>query len=293
MDADGIRPDSLRKTCARLKARRATFRVLYIVPVGQNPTGCTMTLERKKALYAVAQEFDLIILEDDPYYFLQLPPFERSSSVGSGEGSEPCPALQELVPGVDKTKLIPSFLSLDTDGRVLRLESFSKLMAPGFRVGIICGPPRFVERFETLSQVTSWSISGVTQAVLFAVLQRWGDDGFAEHVKGLQATYTHRRDALMKAMDRHLGSTGLASWAVPAAGMFVWMKVEGLRDSQSLIDTMLEQAKVVMVPGSGFSPTILRSTTSVCIADFAITHIKFPLKVACSGRDAEMLFVRS
>jgi kynurenine/2-aminoadipate aminotransferase len=92
--------------------------------------------------------------------------------------------------------------------------------------------------------------------VLHAVLHDWGDAGFEMHVQSLQATYFERRDALVQAMKKHL--TGLASFEVPSAGMFVWMKVEGLLqdgiDSSALIDSMMEEALVVMVPGHGFSP---------------------------------------
>jgi aromatic amino acid aminotransferase I len=119
-----------------------------------------MPLTRKRALYAVAQKHDLIILEDDPYYFLQLAPYGTATATDQGAGDSTAIRTAgnstAMQPGTDTTKLTPSFLSIDEDGRVIRLDSFSKLMAPGFRVGIITGPARFMERYEIFAQISSW-----------------------------------------------------------------------------------------------------------------------------------------
>lgn len=102
--------------------------LLYTVPSGQNPTGATQLLERRKEVYRVSQKHDLYIIEDEPYYFLQMQPY-----TGKGSADPPPPAtVKEFL-----DTLIPTFVSLDVDGRVMRMDSFSKVIAPGTRVGWI------------------------------------------------------------------------------------------------------------------------------------------------------------
>ena len=99
--------------------------MLYTVPVGGNPTGVSQTLERKKEIYEIARQHNLLILEDDPYYYLQF-----------GEK-------------------IPSYLSMDVDGRVLRFDSMSKILSSGLRVGWATGPVELINVMNLVTQVSS------------------------------------------------------------------------------------------------------------------------------------------
>lgn len=103
--------------------------LVYTVPTGQNPTGATQSLQRRRDIYRVAQKHNLYILEDDPYYFIQMQ-FATTKSTTT-ESHEEVGISQEVF----IASLVPSFLRLDTDGRVFRMDSFSKIIAPGSRVG--------------------------------------------------------------------------------------------------------------------------------------------------------------
>ncbi|DBB01726.1 TPA: hypothetical protein ACH3X1_000351 [Trebouxia sp. C0004] len=125
MDNQGICPRYLRKVLEERAVTGQVPRVLYTVPTGQNPTGIVTPLGRKREVYGLCQEFGITIIEDDAYYYLQYP------------------SLQGAVPGLQQ--LVPSYLSIDTDSRVVRLDSWSKVLAPGLRLGWVTGHPDVVD----------------------------------------------------------------------------------------------------------------------------------------------------
>lgn len=243
MDENGILPESLDEVCTSKASAGTKAKMLYIVPTGQNPTGSTMPLKRRRRVYEICRKHDLIIIEDDPYFFLQMNPYRRELAEGTTRGD---------VGADEKIERTPSFLSIDTDGRVIRLDSFSKTIAPGFRLGYVTGPSVFVEKLDQMNQVTTWSSSGIAQTVLAALLDGWGESGFESHVRSLRRTYEIRRNALLDAMEKNLRGT-IASWSPPSAGMFVWIRFNGVRDTRDCVDLILK-AKVVMIPGGSFQP---------------------------------------
>lgn len=127
-DAEGVKPDVLDKILTEWPSastgKGKKPKVLYTIPCGGNPTGVTASLERKKKVYAVCQKHDLLIFEDDPYYYLQF-----------------------------QSPRVPSYFSLDTDGRVLRFDSMSKILSSGLRIGWVTGPPALVERIDLHTMV--------------------------------------------------------------------------------------------------------------------------------------------
>ena len=220
-DAHGLIPSALQKRLADLKHSPRKPKVLYTIPTGSNPTGGSMSLERKREVYRLAQEHNLIILEDDPYYYLQFGP--RSQSL----------------------------LSMDTDGRVLRFDSFSKIISSGLRLGWATGPAPLIERLNLHMQATSLHPSGISQVVLLAILENLKHDGFLTHTGSVSAFYKKRMEAFQAAAQKHL--TGLAEWNTPSAGMFCWIKLLGIEDSFSLIQEKAVKEKVLLVPGSSFA----------------------------------------
>lgn len=216
---------------------RAKPRVLYIIPTGQNPGGATLTTERKKEIYKIACRHDLIILEDDPYNFLSY-------------GSAPAPPVGR---DADFTRPVaPSFFSLDTEGRVLRFDSFSKVLSSGLRLGTVTGPKAFVERMDLVSQAAALHTSGVSQMMVSKLLTHWGASGWSEHVRKVSLFYARRRDVFLAAVERHL--SGLVDYTVPTAGMFVYFHLRGVADAKRLIETKARDARVLLVPGQSFSP---------------------------------------
>ena len=130
-DSDGMKPSSLRSVLSRWKPQHNYSdlpKFLYINPTGANPTGTVLPLERRKEILQLCSDYNLLLLEDDPYYYLQ---FE------------------------EKEKRPPSFFSLDKEGRVIRFDSFSKILSSGIRLGFVTGPKPLIERIVLHMQVRS------------------------------------------------------------------------------------------------------------------------------------------
>ncbi|KAF2723299.1 PLP-dependent transferase [Polychaeton citri CBS 116435] len=220
MDESGMRADALDDVLSNwdeaVRGGPKPF-LLYTVPTGQNPSGATQSLERRKEIYKVAQKHDLIILEDEPYYFLQMEPY-----TGLNAPDAPPPASYN-----DFLKsLVPSFLSLDVDGRVFRMDSFSKVVAPGSRVGWITASQQLIERYRTHADVSTQGPSGVSQLMLFKLLdEHWGHGGYLDWLIHIRMEYTARRNVMLEACDRYLPKE-IVSWVPPMAGMFHWMKID-------------------------------------------------------------------
>ncbi|CDS03913.1 hypothetical protein LRAMOSA06868 [Lichtheimia ramosa] len=230
-DAEGIVPESLDQILADWpnsnpsgKKDQPRPQVLYTVPVGGNPTGVSSSLERKKKTYAIAQKYDLIIVEDDPYYYLQ---FDENRT--------------------------PSYLSMDVDGRILRLDSMSKILSSGIRIGWATGPKTLIERMNMHTMVTNLQPAGVPQLMAYGLLEKWGHDGFLQHTRSVANFYREKRDLFVECLDRHL--KGLAEWVVPDSGMFVWIRLLcGIDDSYNLILQKAVKKNVLAVPGVAFMP---------------------------------------
>lgn len=214
MDDDGLLPESMDKIMSSWDPVARSARkphVLYTVPTGGNPTGATMSLERRRAVYAVCQKHDIFIIEDEPYYFIQMPPYaDRGATKGQ---PEPVDSFVE--------NLIPSFLSLDLDGRVLRMDSFSKVLVPGSRLGWITASAQVVEAYIRHAEVANQGPSGISQLLLWKLLdETWGHEGYLQWLSKLRDNYTQRRNTLLDACDSFLPKE-VVSWSPPVAGMFV------------------------------------------------------------------------
>ncbi|KAJ2357006.1 Aromatic/aminoadipate aminotransferase 1, partial [Coemansia sp. RSA 2611] len=182
---------------------------------------------------------------DDPYYFLQFGP------IPAGQGAD------ATIDEIRQQPLVPSLLSLDTDGRVIRLDSFSKILAPNLRCGWITAPAYMQDRFQILNESTILQPSGLTQGVISRLLNdTWGIEGWNEHLCTLRTAYAARRNLFVKLVSKHLA--GLATFTVPTSGMFLWMKIDlgpAAADPTAmprLLDAM-KKCGVMMAPGMPFS----------------------------------------
>ncbi|KAH8891239.1 PLP-dependent transferase [Thozetella sp. PMI_491] len=216
MDKDGLLPEDLDQVLSNWDLSRSPKPfLLYTIPTGHNPTGITQPAERRKRVYEVAEKHDVYIVEDDPYYLLQL------GSCG--------PQTNGTAPSSDHftqfSQLPPSYLSLDTSGRVLRLDSTSKIIAPGLRCGWMTGSSEIVQKIISHHEVSVVSPSGVSQIMLYKLLdETWGHDGFAAWLENLSGRYRERRDKLLEACEMHLPMS-VCSVEAPTAGMFVWVNI--------------------------------------------------------------------
>ncbi|KAL8693806.1 MAG: hypothetical protein Q9218_001454, partial [Villophora microphyllina] len=206
--------------------------LLYTVPTGQNPTGATQSLQRRRDLYACAQKHDIYIIEDEPYYFLQMQPYTGPNNPDSRYVSNPITGARDrrTAPPASHDEfiyaLVPSLLNMDTDGRVMRLDSFSKVIAPGMRVGWITASAQIVLRYIRHSETSTQNPSGVSQLVLYKLLEdTWGHSGYFDWLIWMRMEYTRKRDNLLNACEMYLPGE-IASWKMTEAGMFHWVKVE-------------------------------------------------------------------
>lgn len=227
MDADGLLPDALDKVVSSWDtAQSSKPHVLYTVPTGQNPTGCTQPLDRRKAIYEVAEKHDLIIIEDDPYYFLQMPPYHHSDGTSGTRGCNGQTTEDETSIEAFHSRHIPSFLSLDTSGRVVRLDSAAKILAPGLRAGWVTASSQIIDKFLAYQEISTVSVSGPSQLMLWHLLdESWGHNGFLSWLMYLSQEYQWRRNVVLDACNLYLPKE-ILQWVPPASGMFLWIEMD-------------------------------------------------------------------
>lgn len=211
--------------------------LMYTVTMGQNPTGGVLSTRRRKEIYALCQKYDIIIIEDDPYWYLQYPS-AAAANVTSGratvsplenDGDDDARSKKSSgFPFLDS--LVPSYLSMDVDGRVVRLDTFSKTVAPGCRLGWITAQPYLVERFLRLTESGTQQPSGFVQSVVAQLLigstqphtsptseplsKGWDVSGWVRWLEGLRGNYERRMQTMCTILDE--GKCAVKSGTMPA-----------------------------------------------------------------------------
>jgi aromatic amino acid aminotransferase I len=220
MDAEGLLPDAMDDILSTWDVQTRGSRkphLLYTVPTGQNPTGATQSHARRRAIYAVCQKHNIYIIEDEPYYFLQMQPY-----TGLNAPDVPPPASH----AVFLKSLVPSYLSMDIDGRVMRLDSFSKVLAPGSRIGWVTASQQLIEMYKKHADVSTQCPAGTSQLIVWKLLDEfWGHEGYLDWLIHIRLSYTQRRDTILAACEKYLPRE-VVSWQPPMAGMFHWMRVD-------------------------------------------------------------------
>ena len=220
-DEDGINLDDLDEVCQR--ERRAGHRVnlLYLAPNFQNPTGSLLGLEKRRRLVEWAERRDALIIEDDPYGSLYF----------------------DDVASEEETRAIRAH---DPRGRVIYLSTFSKTLAPGFRVGWMVAPAALVDRFETAKQSADLMTGSLDQRIVHEAVRRGALDRLAPTLRDL---YRRKRDVMEKALHAELGD--LLQWRAPKGGFFLWATLPEGYDDQALLARALDE-RLVFVIGSAF-----------------------------------------
>ncbi|MDQ6673041.1 MAG: PLP-dependent aminotransferase family protein [Chloroflexota bacterium] len=226
MDEDGMCVDDLERILTQLCARGERVKFIYALPNFQNPTGRTMSLERRRRLVDLAAHFGVPIVEDDPYGELRY----------EGEA-------------------LPTLKALDRHDSVMYLGTFSKILAPGFRLGWILASPSIQETLLHGKQPSDLHTGMAQQMATYQVAK----GGFVdEHVKHVKDFYRERRDVMLRAIEEHFPPA--AHYTRPAGGLFVWAELpSGIDTRELLIDAL--QDKVAFVPGQGFHPDLSGSNT--------------------------------
>ena len=189
---------------------------LYALPNFQNPTGRLMTEERRQALVNKARELNLLVIEDDPYgelWYTSAPP--------------------------------PSLLSRMPE-RVIQMGSFSKILAPGLRLGYIVAPEEIARKFEQVKQATDLHTATLTQRAVYEVVK----DGFLnEHIPTIRKLYHAQAQAMLGALDENMPAG--VKWNQPAGGMFLWLELPEGMDSEEMLKKALAR-NIAYVPGTPF-----------------------------------------
>ncbi|XP_040573964.1 kynurenine/alpha-aminoadipate aminotransferase, mitochondrial isoform X1 [Lepeophtheirus salmonis] len=225
-DSDGMIPEELEKSLQNPNNSK-DIKFIYINPTGCNPTGTVLTDKRKRQIYDLCSKHDIIILEDDPYYYLQYDP-----------------------------KRAKSFLSMDVDGRVLRFDSFSKMMSSGLRLGFMTGPKVLLERIALHMQVSVLHASSLSQVIVCELLKAWGTKGFHEHVRRVESFYEEQCKMMTSAATKYLNE--VCEWTVPKSGMFLWISVPSVQDLNEDFFKEAFSRNVMLLPGRAFvnDPTL-------------------------------------
>jgi 2-aminoadipate transaminase len=211
-------------------ALRVGPKFIYVLPNFQNPSGSTMSLERRKRLVLLADQYGVPIIEDDPYGQLRY----------DGEHLPSVMYLDDTFRNDGKTEY---------SGNVIYLSTFSKLLAPGLRLAWVVAPPEVIRKLVMTKQAADLHTSSFNQHVAYEVAK----GGFLdEHVKVIRATYKERRDVMLEMMEEMFPPE--MRWSHPQGGMFLWgMMPEGM-DAADVLKIAIDR-KVAFVPGAAFHPT--------------------------------------
>jgi 2-aminoadipate transaminase len=219
-DAQGLRTDELDL------ALQAEASYLYVLPNFQNPTGVTLTAGRRQVLVNKMRSAGVPIIEDDPYAELRF------------EGTE-LPSLLTLE-GQDQQGIY--------NGNVIYLGTFSKILAPGMRLGWVIAPPEVINKLVQAKQGADLHTASFTQLIAYELAR----DGFLDrHVDLIRDTYRLRRDAMLESMEEHFPAR--VQWTHPEGGMFLWVTLPEGIDATDVLRAAVEQ-NVVFVPGESFYP---------------------------------------
>ena len=209
-DADGLDAEQITAEQA------AGAKFLYALPNFQNPTGRLMSEARRQALVSKARELNLLVIEDDPYgelWYTAAPP--------------------------------PSLLSRMPE-RVIQMGSFSKILAPGLRLGYIVAPEEIARKFEQVKQATDLHTATLTQRAVYEVVK----DGFLnEHIPTIRTLYHAQAQAMLGALSEFMPNN--VKWNQPAGGMFLWLELPEGMDSEEMLKKALER-NIAYVPGTPF-----------------------------------------
>jgi DNA-binding transcriptional MocR family regulator len=214
-DKDGMKMDELEK----ILKENDNVKVAYVIPDFQNPTGRTWSVDRRKRLVELANEYNIAIVEDNPYGELRF------------EGEIP-----------------PSVKSFDTEGRVIFLGTFSKTMCPGLRIGWVCAEPEVLNKYILVKQGADLQASTISQMQLAKFLEVYSIE---EHIEKIKEVYGKRRDLMMKTLKEELPE-GI-EFTYPEGGLFTWVELPESINARELAVKAIEK-NVAFVPGGSFFP---------------------------------------
>ncbi len=214
-DNDGMIMEELEK----ILSTNDRVKMIYVIPDFQNPSGRTWTMERRQKFMELINRFEIPVIEDNPYGELRF------------EGEN-----------------MPSLKSMDTKGLVIYLGTFSKILAPGYRLGWVCAESEILEKYNFMKQASDLQASTISQMETNAFLEMNDLDA---HVEKIKEVYRKRRTVMLDAMKEYFPEG--VTWTIPNGGLFTWVTLPEHINTKEMALQCLEQ-KVAYVPGGGFYP---------------------------------------
>lgn len=215
IDNNGMKLDELENVLAIT----SNVKLIYVTPDFQNPTGLTWSLERRKKLIEIANRYNLPIIEDNPYGDLRY----------EGEKIDP-------------------IISYDTEGRVIFLGSFSKILCPGLRIAWICAHKDIIRKYVLIKEPSDIQCNSMTQREITLFLEEYGIDA---HIEKIKHCYKQRRDVMAKMIKEEFPPE--VKYSIPKGGLFIWVELPEHINGRTLLEKAQEQ-KVAFVPGGSFYP---------------------------------------
>jgi len=214
LEEDGI---SLEKLEAALAANKGKVRFIYLIPTFQNPSGLTMSLAKRQGCYELAKKYGVMILEDNPYGELRF------------TGDE-----------------LPPIKTFDRDNLVLYVGTFSKILAPGIRVGYVYGPPEVIAKMVVAKQCNDTHTGNISQLLCHRFLTQYD---FPAHLEYLRGVYRKKCGIMLGELDRLVQNK--ITYTRPQGGLFIWCELPAGVDMPGFVATLLEH-NLAVVPGSAF-----------------------------------------
>ena len=214
-DEDGINLEKLEKALKE----NPTTKLIYVIPNFQNPTGRTMSWEKRKGVYELASKYDVVIIEDNPYGDLRF----------AGED-------------------VPSIKTIDKDNRVVYVCSFSKILAPGLRVGYVSAPSEIVNKMIVCKQVADVHSNIWAQAICERFMRECDLD---EHFAKLRSIYKSKCTLMLDCMEKNFSKK--ITYTRPQGGLFIWATLPEDCDMMGFCKRAVSEFKVAVVPGTAFT----------------------------------------
>ncbi len=217
VESDGMNVDELEEVL-----KNNDVKLIYTIPTFQNPSGTTMSLEKRKRVLALAQKYDVLIIEDNPYGDLRF----------AGED-------------------VATIKSMDKEGRVIYVGSFSKILSPGMRLGYVVAPKEICDRIEVVKQVNDVHTPVLTQMMCVEFMKKYNIDSYIQKNRELYG----KKCRLMLDLMKECFPEGKVEWTEPEGGLFIWCTCPTCENIDVIVNKSLER-KVAIVPGSNFATDI-------------------------------------
>jgi 2-aminoadipate transaminase len=214
MDENGMKTDELEE---KIKLNKDRIKFIYTIPNFQNPSGVTLSLDRKKHLLEIAEKYDVMVLEDEAYSELE---YTR--------------------------EIIPSLKSMDKNEKIIYTHTFSKVLAPGFRLGWLVANEELVRKIGIAKQGVDLCTNSFVQLIAEEYIRTGLID---KQISKIRRMYKKKRDIMIEALEKHFPKG--SSWTKPHGGMFIWVSLPVKIDTKEMFSDAIK-AKVAYVPGASF-----------------------------------------